>query len=158
MRRLPIKELRARGRALKRLKAQKPKDVTWASYVKERAGTSATRANWLIRFANGEHNVETFRRKAAEAQRAKRQVLPRWVQINIRHVDPRVTMGVIRFLIERSVNVMRPRFSDVIPDFLNDLRTMINNIEINWQLNQAEEHHGDGEIQRANEKAERILR
>jgi hypothetical protein len=158
MKRVPIKELQARGRALKKLKAQKPKGVAWIRYVKEQAGITAGRANWLIQFADGGLNVETFRSKAAERQRAKRRVLPQWVRINIRHVDPRVTMGVIRFLIERSVNVMRPHFSDVIPDFLNDLRTMINNVEINWQLNREEHDNGNGKISPTDDQAERILR
>jgi hypothetical protein len=134
-------DLKAWGRKLRKLRAEKPAGVRWQQHVKEHAGIGSRRADLLIAFANGTLKITEYRAKQLEARREHSRNHPLWVRTNIQHVDPRVTMGVIRFLIERSVRILRGHCPDAVPDFLNDLRAIINDLEISHQLKGAYHDH-----------------
>ena len=67
------KYYKAAGRHLKTLKEQKPENVTWEKYVKAEFGLSQTRADELIRIADGLTTLEKTRATAREGMRKLRE-------------------------------------------------------------------------------------
>jgi ParB-like chromosome segregation protein Spo0J len=52
--------------------------------------------------------------------------LPSWVRDDIKKVDPHVTLGVVRFLIDRSLRILRKQYPDKIFGYLDDVQTILN--------------------------------
>src|SRR5580765_5602905 len=60
------------GVTLRALKEQKPKDVTWPAYVREKLNYSATQADQYIRIAGGQTTAQEVNAAARERMREKR--------------------------------------------------------------------------------------
>jgi len=72
------KYYKAAGRHLRTLKEQKPENVAWEKYVKAECGLSQTRADELIRIADGLTTLERTRATAREGMRKLRERNRRW--------------------------------------------------------------------------------
>jgi hypothetical protein len=154
-----VAELARRGRKYLKIKSRMPKGADWNDWALDHCdGYSAKYVDKLIRVAKGGHDVLVTMRQRKNASRYLQHLIkkgtgtPKWVQANVHWADPRISIGVIEFLIARSVRALLATFPTLVPTFFDHVREVVDKIEQEYE-SQPPKKEDTGEHRERNQSA-----